>query len=111
MKKYYKLPLVIGANETDQWVITCLRDYGKRIRIPVYVFYTIGRDKNILADNGFEQFVIQDHVGEACGSEVMQFEEDLSTADLSKKLIDIILPLHDLSTGKEIPFHKSEKTF
>jgi N-acyl homoserine lactone hydrolase len=32
MREYSIIPLVAGANETDQGVKTCLRDYGKRIR-------------------------------------------------------------------------------
>jgi len=32
MQAYTIHPLVVGVNETDQGVMTYLRDYGKRIR-------------------------------------------------------------------------------
>ena len=51
MKEYTIFPLVVGINETDQGVMTYLRDYGKRIYLPIYVFYLSGGDKNILDDN------------------------------------------------------------
>ncbi|MGA2403637.1 MAG: hypothetical protein ABSG91_18340 [Syntrophobacteraceae bacterium] len=42
MKEYVIYPLVIGANETDQGIMTYLRGYGKRIWIPVYAFLIKG---------------------------------------------------------------------
>jgi hypothetical protein len=38
MQEFTIHPLVVGANETDQGVMTYLRDYGKRIWIPIYLF-------------------------------------------------------------------------
>jgi hypothetical protein len=38
MQAYTIHPLVVGINETDQGVMTYLRDYGKRIFLPIYVF-------------------------------------------------------------------------
>ncbi len=60
MQEYTIHPLVVGINETDQGVMTYLRDYGKRIYLPIYVFYLKGGDKNILVDTGLEQFVVPD---------------------------------------------------
>ena len=45
MQEYVIHPLVVGANETDQGVMTYLRGYGKRIWIPIYVFYLRGGRK------------------------------------------------------------------
>ncbi|MBE9582420.1 MAG: N-acyl homoserine lactonase family protein, partial [Proteobacteria bacterium] len=42
MQEYVICPLVVGANETDQGIMTYLRDYGTRIWIPIYVFYLKG---------------------------------------------------------------------
>ena len=94
MNQYSIIPLVVGANETDQGVMTYLRDYGKRIWIPVYVFYIKGGDKNILVDTGLEQFVVPDHVGETYGFKVMEFEDALSTLNLTPENIDIIIHTH-----------------
>ena len=94
MKEYSIIPLVVGANETDQGVMTYLRDYGKRIWIPIYVFYIKGGNKNILVDTGLEQFVVPDHVGETYGFKVMEFEEALSTVGLVPEDIDIIIHTH-----------------
>jgi len=38
MKTYTIHPLVVGVNETDQGIMTYLKDYGKRIILPIYVF-------------------------------------------------------------------------
>ncbi len=42
MTEYRIHPLVVGANETDQGIMTYLKGYGKRIWIPIYVFYLEG---------------------------------------------------------------------
>lgn len=94
MKEYSIIPLVVGANETDQGVMTYLRNYGKRIWIPIYVFYIKGSDKNILIDTGLEQFMVPEHVGETHGFKVMEFEEALSTVGLTPEDIDIIIHTH-----------------
>ena len=39
MREYTIHPLAVGINETDQGVMTYLRDYGKRIFLPIYAFY------------------------------------------------------------------------
>jgi hypothetical protein len=45
MQTYTIHPLVVGINETDQGVMTYLRDYGKRIYLPIYVFCLKGGGK------------------------------------------------------------------
>ncbi len=94
MQEYTIYPLVVGANETDQGVMTYLRDYGKRIWIPIYVFYVKGGDKNILVDTGLEQFVVPEDLGETYGLEILEFEEALSNIDLKPEDIDIIIHTH-----------------
>lgn len=94
MQEYTIIPLVVGANETDQGVMTYLRDYGKRIWIPIYVFYVKGGDSHILIDTGLEQFIVPDELGKTYGFEVMEFEEALSTVGLTPEDIDIIIHTH-----------------
>jgi glyoxylase-like metal-dependent hydrolase (beta-lactamase superfamily II) len=94
MQEYNIHPLVIGANETDQGIMTYLRDYGKRIWIPIYVFYVKGGDKNILVDTGLEQFVVPDDVGKTYGFDVLEFEEGLATVGLWPEDIDVIIHTH-----------------
>lgn len=94
MQEYTIHPLVVGANETDQGVMTYLRDYGKRIWIPIYVFYIKGGDKNILVDTGLEQFVVPDDLGEKYGFDVLEFEDALATVELRPEDIDIIIHTH-----------------
>jgi hypothetical protein len=36
MQQYTIHPLAVGINETDQGVMTYLRDYGKRIHLPIF---------------------------------------------------------------------------
>ena len=87
-------PLVVGANETDQGVMTYLRDYGKRIWIPIYVFYIRGGDKHILVDTGLEQFVVPDDLGDRYGFKIMEFEDALGSLGLKPEDIEIIIHTH-----------------
>ena len=82
MKQYTIHPLVVGANETDQGIMTYQRGYGKRIWIPIYVFYLDGGDEKILVDTGLEEFMVPDHVGEQHGWEILEFEDALQTVGL-----------------------------
>jgi len=94
MREYTIHPLTVGINETDQGVMTYLRDYGKRILLPIYVFYIKGGSKNILVDTGLEQFVVPDGAGEKCGFEIFEFEEALATVNLKPEEIDVIIHTH-----------------
>jgi hypothetical protein len=46
--------------------MTYLRDYGKRIYLPIYVFYIKGGNKHILVDTGLEQFMVPDGAEKEC---------------------------------------------
>ncbi len=94
MQAYRIIPMVVGANDTDQGVMTYLRDYGKRIWIPIYVFIIKGGNKNILVDTGLEQFVVPDDLGRRCGFEILDFEEALARNELTPEDIDIIIHTH-----------------
>ena len=94
MREYTIHPLVVGINETDQGVMTYLRDYGKRIYLPIYVFYIDGGDKRILVDTGLEQFMIPEEAEEECGFKIREFDEALATLDLKPEDIDIIIHTH-----------------
>lgn len=94
MRQYEIYPLVIGANETDQGVMTYLKGYGKRIWIPVYSFLIKGGDEIILVDTGLEQFVVPEHVGRDYGLEIMEFEDALQTHGLRPEDIDIVIHTH-----------------
>ena len=94
MKEYTIYPMTVGANETDQGVMTYLRGYGKRIWIPIYVFLIKGSDRNILVDTGLEQFVVPDHVGRDYGLKIMEFEDALKSHGLAPEDIDIVIHTH-----------------
>jgi N-acyl homoserine lactone hydrolase len=94
LQQYTIHPLVVGVNETDQGVMTYLRDYGKRIWLPIYVFCIKGGNKNILVDTGLEEFVVPEAVGQTYGFEVLEFEDALSTVDLTPEDIDLIIHTH-----------------
>ena len=38
--------------------MTYLANYGKRVWLPIYVFYLEGGDKTILVDTGLEEFMV-----------------------------------------------------
>ena len=94
MQQYTIHPLVVGINETDQGVMTYLRDYGKRIYLPIYVFYLKGGEKNILVDTGLEQFMVPEGAEETCGFKIQEFEDALAGLDLKPEDIDMIIHTH-----------------
>ncbi|MCJ7618265.1 MAG: MBL fold metallo-hydrolase [Desulfobacterales bacterium] len=94
MQEHTIHPLVVGINETDHGVMTYLRDYGKRILLPIYVFYLKGGNKNIIVDTGLEQFVVSDEVRKNCGFDILEFEDALETLNLKPEDIDIIIHTH-----------------
>jgi glyoxylase-like metal-dependent hydrolase (beta-lactamase superfamily II) len=94
MTEYTILPLAVGINETDQGVMTYLRDYGKRILLPVYAFYLKGGDRNILVDTGLEQFVIPPGAEQSCGFSLLEFEEALDRVGLRPETVEIIIHTH-----------------
>lgn len=94
MQEYTIYPLVVGANETDQGIMTYLKDYGKRIWIPIYVFYIKGGEKNILVDTGLEQFVVPEELGETYGFNILEFKDALATVGMKPEEIDIIIHTH-----------------
>lgn len=94
MAEYVIHPLVIGANETDQGIMTYLRGYGKRIWIPIYAFVVEGGEEKILIDTGLEQFVVPDEVGQQYGLDILEFEDALQTVNLHPADIDIIIHTH-----------------
>ena len=94
MQKYSIHPLVVGINETDQGVMTYLRDYGKRIYLPIYAFYLKGGDKHILVDTGLEQFMVPEGAELSLGYKILEFEEALATLNLTPEEIDIVIHTH-----------------
>ena len=91
MQEYTIHPLVVGANETDQGIMTYLRNYGQRIWIPIYVFYLKGGEKNILVDTGLEQFMVPDEVAKTYGFDVLEFEDALATVGLKPEDVEVIV--------------------
>jgi N-acyl homoserine lactone hydrolase len=94
MRQYVIHPLVVGANETDQGIMTYLKGYGKRIWIPSYVFYLEGGPQKILVDTGLEQFMVPPEVEEEYGIKVQEFEDALGSFGLKPEDIDIIIHTH-----------------
>jgi N-acyl homoserine lactone hydrolase len=94
MPEYVIHPLVVGMNETDQGIMTYLKGYGKRIYLPIYVFYLEGGPEKILVDTGLEQFMVPPGVAEEYGLEVLEFEDALAKYELAPEDIDIIIHTH-----------------
>ncbi|MFZ7128276.1 MAG: N-acyl homoserine lactonase family protein [Desulfobacterales bacterium] len=94
MRTYTIHPLVVGLNQTDQGVMTYLRDYGQRILLPIYSFYLKGGDRTILVDTGLEQVVVADEVREACDFPIREFPDALATVDLTPEAVDVIIHTH-----------------
>jgi glyoxylase-like metal-dependent hydrolase (beta-lactamase superfamily II) len=93
MPEYIIHPLVVGINETDQGVMTYLKGYGKRIYLPIYVFYLEGGPEKILVDTGLEQFMVPP-AAQDLGLDILEFEDALATCDLAPEDIDIIIHTH-----------------
>ena len=88
------IPMVIGINETDQGIMTYLKSYGKRIYLPIYVFYLEGGPEKILVDTGLEQFMVPEGVEEQYGFKVQEFEAALDGFGLKPEDLDIIIHTH-----------------
>jgi N-acyl homoserine lactone hydrolase len=94
MREYTIHPLVVGARETDQGIMTYLRGYGKTIWMGIYAFLIKGAEENILVDTGLEQFVVPDRLRAELGIEAREFEEALAGHGLNPDSIDIIIHTH-----------------
>ncbi len=94
MIEYTIHPLVVGANATDQGIMTYLKGYGKRIWIPIYVFYLEGGPEKILVDTGLEQFVVPPEVETEYGIKIQEFEDALANFSLTPEDIDVIIHTH-----------------
>lgn len=94
MAEHSIYPLTVGINETDQGIMTYLRDYGKRILLPIYVFYIRAEGKKILVDTGLEEFMVSDAVRAQCDFDILEFEPALARFDLKPSDIDIIIHTH-----------------
>jgi len=94
MQNYSIHPMAVGINETDQGVMTYLRDYGKRIYLPIYAFYLKGGDQNILVDTGLAEFVAPPDAEEKCGFKILEFEEALEREGLTFESVDVIIHTH-----------------
>lgn len=94
MREYTIIPLAVGANETDQGIMTYLKGYGQRIWIPIYVFVIKGADENILVDTGLEEFMVPGDFEERFGFKVMEFEEALASVGLEPGDVDVIVHTH-----------------
>jgi N-acyl homoserine lactone hydrolase len=94
MSTYVIQPLVVGINETDQGIMTYQKAYGKRIWLPIYVFYLHGGDQRILVDTGMEEFMVPPGAEKETGLQIMQFEEALGTAHLKPEDVDIVIQTH-----------------
>ena len=94
MQTYTIHPLAVGINETDQGIMTYLRDYGKRIYLPIYAFYIRGGTKNIIVDTGLEDFMVPEGVEETYGFRILYFEDALKGMGLTPDTIDVIIHTH-----------------
>ncbi len=94
MSKFVIHPLVVGINETDQGIMTYQKGYGKRIYLPIYVFYLEGGGQKILVDTGMEEFMVPPAAEEETGLKIMEFEEALATVNLKPEDVDIVIQTH-----------------
>lgn len=94
MQEYTIHPMAVGVNETDQGIMTYLREYGKRIVLPIYSFYLKGGDQHILVDTGLEEFIASDSIIRSCGFDILEFEDALAVFDLKPEDIDVIIHTH-----------------
>ncbi|MFH0809237.1 MAG: N-acyl homoserine lactonase family protein [Pseudomonadota bacterium] len=94
MRQYTIHPLVVGARDIDRGAMTYLSGYGRRIWLPVYVFYIAGGDRKILVDTGLDEFMVPPEVGQKYGCEILEFEPALASIGLRPDDIDIIIHTH-----------------
>lgn len=123
MSTYAIHPIITGLNATDQGIMTYQRHYGKRIHIPIYVFYLKASEPNapkILIDTGLEDFMVEDGLEDELGLKCEYFEDGLERLGLKPEDIDIIVQTHlhndhcensSLCTKAKIYVQKTELDF
>jgi len=94
MNTYTIQPLVVGINETDQGIMTYQKGYGKRIWLPIYVFYIEGGEQPILIDTGMEEFMVPPQAHEQTGLSIVTFEEAMAGIGLAPDDIGIVIQTH-----------------
>lgn len=91
MQEYTIHPLAVGINKSDQGVMTYLRDYGKRIYLPIKAIIAgfCCNDKNFPS------------TGPAIAPGVhIDLTEAYDSIQKIKEMADMLIPLHDLSIGR-----------
>ncbi len=86
-------PIVCGLNATDQGIMTYQREYGKRIHIPIYVYFLEG-ERKVLIDTGLEEFMVDPAVERELGIATEGFEEGLERLGVDPGEIEIIVHTH-----------------
>ena len=94
MTEYTIRPFVVGVNQTDQGIMTYQQGYGQRIFLPIYVFYLTDGQKHILVDTGLEEFIVPEGAEEACGAEILEFEDALARVGITPADVEIVIQTH-----------------
>ena len=94
MTTYRIHPLVVGINETDQGIMTYQKGYGKRIWLPILVFYLEGGNEPVLVDTGMEEFIVPEGAAEQTGLQILTFEKALETVHLKPDDIGTVIQTH-----------------
>jgi len=86
-------PLPLSIIEIDKGLLTYRFNYGKTIRVPNFVWYIEGSDKNILVDTAADAKLATEFRGFPA-EEIISFEEGLAGFGLTPLDIDIVIQTH-----------------
>lgn len=107
----YKItPILCGIRETDQGVMTYLKNYGKRIWLPMWAFLVQGEGRNILIDTGLDDFIVPEEFTKQTGLTAKYLDEALAEIGLSPDDITMVINthLHDDHCANNPMFEKAK---
>ena len=93
MKTYKIRALPLSSIEIDKAVLMYRFNYGKKIQVPVVMWYIEGADKNILIDTASDAKIAMEYRG-LPAKEIMSFEDALASVGLKPKDVDIVVETH-----------------
>ena len=93
MKTYRIIPLALSTIDIDLSVLTYRYNLGKKIKLPIYMWYIDGADKHILVDTGCSAKYAEEH-RPFPAQDVQSFEDALASVGVKPNEIDIVIATH-----------------
>ncbi len=110
--QYTITPLLTGARQLDQGIMTYQQGYGHPIWLPIYALLVRGEGRTILVDTGLDEDEAMDPPGftEQTGLSVLPITDALAAEGLTPEDIDtvILTHLHNDHCGNNLLFPNAQ---